>query len=134
VAVGHWHNSRMAREHLDNSASAGLPVVAAEGEINGYWVVRAQGDLDSDTIDPLYLSMWQAAGGHHQAVVLEASAVTFADSSFLSLLIEVHQRTDLRVAAPGTALTRLLRTAGVDRVLRSFPTLEAALAASPTAR
>ncbi|MFB4423693.1 STAS domain-containing protein [Streptomyces sp. QL37] len=123
----------MAREHLDNSASAGLPVVAAEGEINGYWVVRAQGDLDSDSIDPLFIAMWQAAGGH-EVVVLEASAVTFADSSFLSLLIEVHQRTELRIAAPGTVLTRLLRTAGVDRVLRSYPTLDAALAAPPTAR
>ncbi|MEU0300254.1 STAS domain-containing protein [Streptomyces sp. NPDC006175] len=123
----------MAREHLGNSASTGLPVVVAEGEIDGHWVVRAQGDLDSDSVDPLFIAMWQAVAGH-DAVVLEASAITFADSSFLSLLIEVHRRTDLRIAAPGAALTRLLRTAGVDRVLRSYPTLDAALGAPPTAR
>lgn len=133
MVTGSWHNSRMARDHLDNSAPAGLPVVAAEGEINGHWVVRAQGDLDSDSVDPLFVAMWQAVAGH-ETVVLEASAITFADSSFLSLLIEVHQRTDLRIAAPGTTLTRLLRTAGVDRVLRSYPTLDAALGAPPTAR
>ncbi|MFC9942506.1 STAS domain-containing protein [Streptomyces pratensis] len=122
----------MVREPLDNSAPAHLPVVAAEGEINGFWVVRARGDLDSDSIDPLFIAMWQAVAGH-DVVVLDASAITFADSSFLSLLIEVHQRTELRIAAPGTAVTRLLRIAGVDRVLRSFPTLDAALGTAPSA-
>ncbi|CAM5519235.1 STAS domain-containing protein [Streptomyces atroolivaceus] len=122
----------MVREPLENSAPARLPVVAAEGEINGHWVVRARGDLDSDTIDPLFLALWQAVAGY-EVVVLDASGITFADSSFLSLLIEVHQRTELRIAAPGTALTRLLRVAGVDRVLRSYPTLDAALGAPPAA-
>ncbi|HWU10880.1 MAG TPA: STAS domain-containing protein [Streptomyces sp.] len=120
----------MVREPLDNSAPAHSPVVAAEGESNGSWVVRAQGALDSDTIDPLFIAMWQAAAGH-EVVVLDTSAVTFADSSFLSLLIEVHQRTELRIAAPGTAVTRLLRIAGVDRVIRSYPTLDAALGTPP---
>ncbi|MFJ3706075.1 MULTISPECIES: STAS domain-containing protein [Streptomyces] len=117
-------------DNVDNSAPAGPPVVAAEGEVNGHWVVRAQGDLDCDTIDPLFIALWQAAPGH-QVVVLDASAVTFADSSFLSLLIEVHRRTELRVAAPGAVLTRLLRTSGVDRVIRSYPTLDAALGDPP---
>ncbi|MFC8230781.1 STAS domain-containing protein [Streptomyces sp. NPDC057287] len=122
----------MVREPLDRSAPAGPPVVASEGETGGCWVVRAQGDLDSDTIDPLFIALWQAVAGH-RAVVLDASAVTFADSSFLSLLIEVHRRTDLRLASPGTSLARLLRTAGVDRVLRSFPSLDAAIGAPPAA-
>ncbi|WP_329230001.1 STAS domain-containing protein [Streptomyces sp. NBC_00111] len=122
----------MVSEPLDNSAPAGPPVVAAEGEIGGHWVVRAQGDLDSDSIDPLFIAVWQAVAGH-PVVVLDTSAVTFADSSFLSLLIEVHQRTDLRIAAPGPALERLLRTAGVDQVLRSYPSLDAALGAPPIA-
>ncbi|MFF9687223.1 STAS domain-containing protein [Streptomyces sp. NPDC014623] len=120
----------MVREPFDNSVPVPSPVVAAEGEINGYWVVRAQGELDSETVDPLFIAMWQAVAGH-EVVVLDASAVTFADSSFLSLLIEVHQRTELRIAAPGTALTRLLRIAGVDGVLRTYPTLDAAIAPPP---
>ncbi|AGJ55605.1 STAS domain-containing protein [Streptomyces sp. NPDC001110] len=120
----------MVREPLDNSTPAGPPVVAAEGAVDGHWVVRAQGDLDSDTIDPLFIALWEAAPGH-AVVVLDASAVTFADSSFLSLLIEVHRRTELRVAAPGTVLARLLRTAGLDRVIMSYPTLEAALGDPP---
>lgn len=120
----------MVREPLDNSTPAALPVVAAEGEIDGCWVVRVRGEIDSDSVDPLFIAMWQAVAGH-EVVVLEASAVTFADSSFLSLLIEMHQRTRLRVAAPAAAVTRLLRTAGVDRVIRTYPTLESALAAPP---
>ncbi|WP_069174513.1 STAS domain-containing protein [Streptomyces griseus] len=119
----------MVHEPLDDSAPAGPQVVTGEREINGHWVIRAQGDLDTDTIDPLFLAMWQAVGGH-KVVVLDASAVTFADSSFLSLLLGVHQETDLRIAAPGPILTRLLRTAGVERVLRTYPTLDAALGAS----
>lgn len=122
----------MVREPLDNSAPADLSVVASEGEHGGCWIVRARGDIDSDSVDPLFIALWQAVAGH-EAVVLEASAVTFADSSFLSLLIELHQRTDLRIAAPGAALTRLLRTAGLDLVLRSYPSLDAALGAPPAA-
>ncbi|MFJ8887920.1 STAS domain-containing protein [Streptomyces sp. NPDC102402] len=122
----------MVREPLDNSSPAGTPVVASEGEIGGCWTVRARGDIDSDSVDPLFIALWQAVAGH-EVVVLEASAVTFADSSFLSLLIEVHQRTDLRIAAPGPALTRLLRTAGLDQVLRIHPSLDAALGRPPRA-
>ncbi|MEV5161818.1 MULTISPECIES: STAS domain-containing protein [unclassified Streptomyces] len=122
----------MVREPLDNSAPADLSVVASEGGNDGCWIVHARGDIDSDSVDPLFIALWQASAGH-EVVVLEASAVTFADSSVLSLLIELHQRTDLRIAAPGAALTRLLRTAGLDPVLRSYPSLDAALGAPPTA-
>ncbi|WP_432105407.1 STAS domain-containing protein [Streptomyces sp. bgisy091] len=122
----------MVREPFDDSAPAGRPVVAAEWEIDGHWVVRAQGDIDCDTVDPLFIALWQAVAGH-RVVVLDASAVTFADSSFLGLLISVHQRAELRVVAPGAAVTRLLRTAGVDQVMRVFPTLDAALGAPPGA-
>ncbi|MEU0148700.1 STAS domain-containing protein [Streptomyces sp. NPDC006288] len=102
--------------------------VAAEFESDGCWVIQARGDLDSDTVDPLFIAMWEAAAGY-DVVVLDAGAVTFADSSFLSLLIQVHQQTRLRIAAPGTALRRLLGTAGVDRLLAHYSTLEEALAA-----
>ncbi|WP_327117492.1 STAS domain-containing protein [Streptomyces sp. NBC_01341] len=102
--------------------------VAAEFESDGCWVVQARGDLDSDTVDPLFIAMWQAAASH-DVVVLDATAVTFADSSFLSLLIQVHQQTRLRIAAPGTALRRLLSTAGIDHLVERYGTLEEALAA-----
>ncbi|MFE5240793.1 MULTISPECIES: STAS domain-containing protein [unclassified Streptomyces] len=123
----------MVRDPLDNSTPAASPVVAAEGEINGCWVVRARGEIDCDSIDPLFIAMWQAVAGH-EVVVLDTSAITFADSSFLSLLIETHQQTRLRVAAPSAAVTRLLRTAGVDRVIKTYPTLDAALASPPPSR
>ncbi|MBM7441549.1 STAS domain-containing protein [Streptomyces sp. HB132] len=102
--------------------------VTAEFESHGCWVVRARGDLDSDTVDPLFLAMWEAAASH-EVVVLDAADVTFADSSFLSLLIQVHQQTKLRIAAPGTAMRRLLTTAGVDHLLDCYSTLDEALAA-----
>ncbi|KPC84196.1 MULTISPECIES: STAS domain-containing protein [Streptomyces] len=102
--------------------------VAAEFESDGCWVLQARGDLDSDTVDPLFLAMWEAAASH-DVVVLDTAAVTFADSTFLSLLIQVHQQTELRIAAPGTTLRRLLGTAGVDHLLDCYSTLEEALAA-----
>lgn len=62
----------------------------------------------------------------HGRVVLDASGITFADSSFLRMVLAVHQRTDLRIAAPSHRVARLFDLAGVDTYLRIYPTLDTA--------
>ncbi|CAO0837958.1 hypothetical protein GCM10010298_76460 [Streptomyces microflavus] len=62
----------------------------------------------------------------HGGVVLDASGITFADSSFLRMILGVHQRTDLRIVAPSSRVARLFDIAGVDTYLRVYPTLDAA--------
>ncbi|MEU6854501.1 STAS domain-containing protein [Actinacidiphila alni] len=89
-------------------------------------IVAPHGDLDTDTLGPLRHTLTEAADAG-QVVVLDARGITFADSSFLNLLLSTHQRTDLRVAAVPPQLARLLRIVGVDQVLKVYTTAEEAL-------
>ncbi|MFF4368315.1 STAS domain-containing protein [Streptomyces sp. NPDC001594] len=90
------------------------------------WVVVARGELDQDTL-PSLEEVLTAAADRHPVVVLDASAVTFGDSSFLNLLLRVHRTTALRVAGPGNQLRRLFALTGADGILLLYPDVRAAL-------
>ncbi|RST04281.1 anti-sigma factor antagonist [Streptomyces sp. WAC07149] len=89
-------------------------------------VVAARGELDQDTLPSLEEAL-TAAADRHAVVVLDASSVTFGDSSFLNLLLRLHRLTELRVAAPGEQLLRLFALTGADTVLSLHPTVQDAL-------
>lgn len=89
-------------------------------------VVAAAGEYDVDTLQPI-ADQLSAAAASHRTVVLDASALTFADSSFLNLLIQLHHTTDLRIAAPRHQLTRLLELTGADQLFDLRPSVEDAL-------
>ncbi|OKK03820.1 anti-anti-sigma factor [Streptomyces sp. CB03234] len=89
------------------------------------WVVVVRGEVDMTTIAPLADALNRAAASH-PTVVLDASSVTFADSTFLNLLLRVHEATCLRIAAPTHQLMRLFQLTAVDTVLDVRATLEAA--------
>jgi anti-anti-sigma factor len=91
-------------------------------------VVVPQGELDVDNLLPLTLQLERAAQTA-PAVVLDASGITFGDSSFLRVLLAVRKQTDLRIAAPRPVLERLIRIVGMDQVLAIYPTVEEAKAA-----
>jgi anti-anti-sigma factor len=91
-------------------------------------IVTPHGDLDADTLGPLRRELTEAAS-NGRVVVLDASGITFADSSFLNLLLSTHQHGDLRIAALPPQLERLLRIVGVDQVLKVYTTPEEALVA-----
>ncbi|WP_329129514.1 STAS domain-containing protein [Streptomyces sp. NBC_01476] len=91
-------------------------------------VIVPQGELDLDNLLPLTLQLERAALAG-PAVVLDASGITFGDSSFLRVLLSVGRQTDLRIAAPRPVLERLIRIVGMDQVLKVYPTVEAAKAA-----
>ncbi|OEJ30475.1 STAS domain-containing protein [Streptomyces subrutilus] len=91
------------------------------------WVVAARGELDQDTLGPLEEALVSAADGHRM-VVLDARCITFGDSSFLNLLLRMHQLTSLRIAAPGEQLRRLFALTGADTILSLYPGVEDALA------
>ncbi|MFF4324105.1 STAS domain-containing protein [Streptomyces sp. NPDC001568] len=92
---------------------------------NAVAVVTAVGEYDADTVGPIDEQL-TAAAASHPTVVLDASALTFADSSFLNLLIRVHRTTTLRIAAPQNRLRRLLEMTGADQVLDVRATLKEA--------
>ncbi|MFD0055889.1 STAS domain-containing protein [Streptomyces sp. NPDC127168] len=91
----------------------------------GARVVSARGAYDMDTITPLAEALYTASTAHPK-VVLDASGITFADSTVLSLLIRTHQAADLRIAAPAQQLRRLLQLTGADALLKVTSTVDEA--------
>ncbi|MFC9931460.1 STAS domain-containing protein [Streptomyces sp. NPDC127190] len=85
-------------------------------ECDGAWVIAAQGSYDIHSVPPLEAAL-NAAVRKHAKVVLDASGIDFADSSFLNLLIRAHQTGTVRVAAPPRQLQRLFAITGTDAVL-----------------
>jgi len=125
---------QMINDGVDDQRSpgqAGKDTPAGAGVIQyewcGAWVVVAHGSYDMHSIKPLAAAL-QAAAGKHAKVVLDTSGVTFADSSFLNLLIHTHQTAPLRVVAPAPQLQRLLELTGADAVLEVRGTLREAAA------
>ncbi|MEW1682644.1 STAS domain-containing protein [Streptomyces sp. NPDC093594] len=83
---------------------------------SGARVIEARGSYDMDSITPLADAL-DAAAREYPMVILDASGVTFADSSFLNLLILAHQAGPLRVVAPSQPVRRLCEITGVDQLL-----------------
>ncbi|RSS13984.1 STAS domain-containing protein [Streptomyces sp. WAC08401] len=92
----------------------------------GAWVVKVEGALDMDSMDPFAQAL-MAAAHRMPRVVVDASGVIFADSMFLNLLLRVRPETHVVVAAPRPNLRRLLELTGVDRVLDVCETVSDAL-------
>jgi anti-anti-sigma factor len=88
-------------------------------------VVVPQGELDLDNLLPLTLQLERAALSG-PAVILDASGITFGDSSFLRVLLAIRRQTDLRIAAPRPVMARLIHIVGMDQVLKVYPTVAAA--------
>ena len=86
-------------------------------EWRGARVIGAQGAYDLHSITHLADALG-AAAKESAKVILDASGITFADSTLLNLLILTHRTADLRVVAPAQPLQRLLELTGVDTVLK----------------
>ncbi|MFC8432483.1 STAS domain-containing protein [Streptomyces sp. NPDC057253] len=108
------------------------------GRVNGYvpeqielvqyerddaWVIVAHGVFDMDSITP-FAEALQTAASQHTKVIVDASGITFADSTFLNLLLRINQETDLRIAAPAPQLRRVLEMTGADSVLTLRPSID----------
>ncbi|MFF7253675.1 STAS domain-containing protein [Streptomyces microflavus] len=86
-------------------------------------VIAPRGEFDVDSLPPLKTQIDTAVAAYG-GVVLDASGITFADSTFLGLLLATHQHADLRIAAPSPVLTRLFSVVGADTVLHIHPTVQ----------
>ncbi|MFF7339837.1 STAS domain-containing protein [Streptomyces sp. NPDC008163] len=118
--------ARVSGVGVSAAPSAGPPqAVVTQYTQHGVWVVAAHGSCDAQSIARLEEVLTTAAWTRPK-VVLDASGVTFADSSLLNLLILTHRAGALRVAGPGIHLQRLLRITGLDAVLYVRATVEEA--------
>ncbi|MEU9554345.1 STAS domain-containing protein [Streptomyces fumanus] len=103
------------------------PAEVHQREQHGRCVITARGSFDTQSIKPLTDAL-TAAAAHHPTVILDASGVTFADSSFLNLLILTHHTGTLRLAAPSPQVRRVCDITGVTPHLDIRDTLDDALA------
>ncbi|MFD8110290.1 STAS domain-containing protein [Streptomyces microflavus] len=88
-------------------------------------VITPRGEFDMDNVTSLGAEIETMAAAHG-GVILDAGNITFADSSFLRMVLNAHQSTDLRIVAPSHRVTRLFDLAGVENYLRIYPTLDTA--------
>ncbi|CAM5638431.1 STAS domain-containing protein [Streptomyces atroolivaceus] len=107
------------------SKAAARPVTVDQYEVEGAWVVVAAGELDMDTVPTLQEAL-EGGAASHPSVILDAGAVTFADSTALTALLRMHQTTVFRIAAPSPTLLHLIQVTGADRILTVRPTVDEA--------
>jgi anti-sigma B factor antagonist len=118
---------------------AGEPPAARElnatvEERDGAAVVRPSGDLDIASAAQLRSMLVEPLSRGRGRVVLDLTDVGFMDSSTLGVLVSVHKQANaLRAAfslvSAHSDFQRLFAITGLDRVLRTFRSVDEALAA-----
>lgn len=102
---------------------------------DGAIVIEVTGEIDLQSIGVLDARM-RAAGGEHPLVVIDLRPVTYIDSSGLAYLHRFHLACRDRAAAMRVVVgeqstsKRLLSLTGLDEVIETSSTVEAALGGS----
>ena len=109
--------------------------ISAERRYGGVTVVRPEGRLDLLSAAELKRLLVEEVGAGQNRLVVDLLGVTFIDSSGLGALIGGLKATrtaggNLRLARAGEQALTILELTTLDRVLRPYPTVEAALAAA----
>ncbi|MEV4561531.1 STAS domain-containing protein [Kitasatospora sp. NPDC049285] len=96
-------------------------------------VLAFEGDLDIETLGRARPALDETIAGHPSTLVVDLGAVGFCDSSGLNLLLKARMAAvaadiRLRLAAPSSAVSRLLELTGADSVFAVHPSVDAALA------
>ena len=121
---------------LDEPSGARSQFVSGEGALEGTvsWYAQGQGAVvvacgafDMDDIE-LVSDALESAAREHSPVVLDAEGITFAGSTFLTLLLRANSQTPLRVAAPSQELLQILEMTGAITLLDVRATVTDALA------
>lgn len=109
----------MEQLSLTVSTAHGLPVVSVQGEV------------DISTVGVLDDAVGAQLDGGASSLVVDFLGVTFLDSTGLSALVRAHRRCEerggrLAVVMDDERLLGLLTVTGLDRLLRTFPTVDEA--------
>ena len=107
--------------------------VTVEPQANGVAVVRLAGRLDLLSAADVKQRLLEAVDAGHARLVVDIGEVTFIDSSGLGALIGGLKAARLAggglcLVRPGEQARLILELTTLDRVLRTFPTTEEALA------
>ncbi len=109
------------------AVDASLPPAA------GSSVVRLPAEIDLATAPAVRDDMMAALNRDGAHLLVDASDVTFMDSSGINALVRAHERAvalggSLHVVAPGSAVRRVLQITALEQRLGVVGTLEAAYA------
>lgn len=90
-------------------------------------------EIDISNADNVRDDLLSVLEGGPAAMVVDLSRATFCDSAGVNALVRVYQQAQtagvpLRLVIAASAVQRVLAITGVDRLIGTFPTVEAALA------
>jgi anti-sigma B factor antagonist len=100
---------------------------------DGRTVVTVRGELDMAEAENLWARI-EPLIRPDAVVVLDGSGLTFMDSVGLRVVLQARsvaslENASFRLAQPQPAIERVLKLAGVDKLVATYPTVEAALEA-----
>lgn len=99
----------MLTAHTARHRSGRAELTAYQDERNAQCVLYAQGAFDTATTSVLLQTLGQVCRTRVPRIVIECSAVTFADIAFLRALLSSRSHdTQVVLAAPSLAVCRLL--------------------------
>jgi anti-sigma B factor antagonist len=102
---------------LDPAAQAAAPLDVRDE--SGTPVIWLSGELDNTNAGQVRAAIEAALGSHPDRVVLDASGVTFMDSSGIALLASMtHRARQVQVRNPTAIIRRLIELTGLDQVLQ----------------
>jgi anti-sigma B factor antagonist len=97
-------------------------------------IVSPPAEIDIANASSLRSALISAGNRAGHIVIVDMTRTTFCDSSALSVLVRAHSRAlagggELRLVIRDSSLLRIFAVTGLDRMLRIFASLPAALAA-----
>jgi anti-sigma B factor antagonist len=105
----------------------------AREEFGELVVLHVYGEVDLSNVELLEQALQQACTGapHSGRVVVDATAITFLSAAGMAALVQAQlncqdRGLDFAVAANQRAVVRALRVAGLDALVKIFPSLKAA--------
>ncbi len=107
--------------------------------VRGVPVIEAPGTLDLRSADILRTTLLHLGAAGHVTVVVDMSATTGCDAAGRAELTRAYKLAaaeggDLRLVTGPQALAQVLAGSGLDRVIRQFPSVAAAVAETPAVR
>lgn len=106
--------------------------------LDGYTVVELRGELDASTSPALQTGLEDLLNRRAPCVILDLSALTFLDSSALTVLVVSDRRAreaggSLALAGPRQIVARVLSLTALDQHFAVYPTVADAIADRPAA-
>lgn len=117
---------------LTKPLAVGQTVLISARSDKGALVLVVAGELDATNVAPLGSALHDAGRNSSGPVVIDLSAVAFADSSTVNVILQARAElgSRLHLAAPSPFMERLISVIGLTRVLSVCPTVDEAIAAS----